>query len=62
MKLCRYDDDRMGVVIGDMVHDVTAARRDLGYRYTVPVRRGFASVVAHLDTHGAIADVNQKAL
>ena len=29
MKLCRYDDDRLGVVIGDMVHDVTAgADRD----------------------------------
>ncbi len=29
MKLCRYDDDRLGVVIGDQVHDVTAgADRD----------------------------------
>ena len=26
MKLCRYDEDRLGVVIGDMVHDVTAAQ------------------------------------
>lgn len=42
------------------IHDVTAARRDLGYRYTVPVRRGFASVVAHLDTHGAIADADAE--
>ena len=29
MKLCRYDDDRMGVVIGDMVHDVTAAQTEI---------------------------------
>jgi 2-keto-4-pentenoate hydratase/2-oxohepta-3-ene-1,7-dioic acid hydratase in catechol pathway len=26
MKLCRYDDDRMGVVRGDLVHDVTEAQ------------------------------------
>ena len=27
MKLCRYDDDRLGVVRGDLVHDVTPAQR-----------------------------------
>jgi 2-keto-4-pentenoate hydratase/2-oxohepta-3-ene-1,7-dioic acid hydratase in catechol pathway len=26
MRLCRYNDDRLGVVRGDMVHDVTAAQ------------------------------------
>ena len=26
MRICRYDDDRLGVVIGDMVHDVTPAQ------------------------------------
>ncbi len=26
MRLCRYDDDRLGVVRGDMVHDVTDAQ------------------------------------
>ena len=26
MRLCRYDDDRLGVVRGDMVHDVTEAQ------------------------------------
>jgi 2,4-diketo-3-deoxy-L-fuconate hydrolase len=26
MKLCRYDDDRLGVVRGDLVHDVTEAQ------------------------------------
>jgi 2,4-diketo-3-deoxy-L-fuconate hydrolase len=26
MRICRFDDDRLGVVIGDRVHDVTAAQ------------------------------------
>ena len=26
MKLCRFDEDRLGVVKGDIVHDVTAAQ------------------------------------
>ncbi len=29
MKLCRYDEDRLGVVIGDQVHDVTAAQDEI---------------------------------
>ena len=29
MKLCRYDDDRLGVVIGDLVHDVTEAQTEI---------------------------------
>ena len=29
MKLCRYDDDRLGVVRGDRVHDVTAAQTEI---------------------------------
>jgi 2,4-didehydro-3-deoxy-L-rhamnonate hydrolase len=29
MKLCRYDDDRMGVVRGNMVHDVTEAQTEI---------------------------------
>src|SRR5438045_6301466 len=29
MKLCRYDDDRLGVVRGDMVHDVTEAQAQI---------------------------------
>src|SRR5487761_1620026 len=28
MKLCRYDDDRLGVVRGDLVHDVTVAQTE----------------------------------
>ncbi len=29
MKLCRYNDDRLGVVIGNMVHDITAAQTEI---------------------------------
>ncbi len=29
MKLCRFDEDRLGVVRGDMVHDVTAAQDEI---------------------------------
>jgi 2,4-diketo-3-deoxy-L-fuconate hydrolase len=29
MKLCRYDDDRLGVVRGDQVHDVTEAQTEI---------------------------------
>ena len=29
MKLCRYDEDKLGLVIGDMVHDVTAAQTEI---------------------------------
>jgi 2,4-didehydro-3-deoxy-L-rhamnonate hydrolase len=29
MKLCRYDDDRLGVVRGDLVHDVTALQAQI---------------------------------
>jgi 2-keto-4-pentenoate hydratase/2-oxohepta-3-ene-1,7-dioic acid hydratase in catechol pathway len=37
MKLCRFDDDRLGVVDGDAVHDVTAALEVLPpCRYPLP--------------------------
>jgi 2-keto-4-pentenoate hydratase/2-oxohepta-3-ene-1,7-dioic acid hydratase in catechol pathway len=29
MKICRYDDDRLGVVRGDLVHDVTEAQTEI---------------------------------
>lgn len=29
MRICRFDDDRLGVVIGDRVHDVTAAQEEI---------------------------------
>jgi len=37
MKLCRFNDDRLGVVDGDLVRDVTAALEVLPtYRYPLP--------------------------
>jgi nucleoside-diphosphate-sugar epimerase len=42
------------------IHDLTAARTDLGYRYTVSVRRGFAAMIAHLDAQGAITDADTE--
>lgn len=38
------------------IFDSTAARTELGYRYTIALRRGFERVVAWLDAHGGIAD------
>jgi 2,4-didehydro-3-deoxy-L-rhamnonate hydrolase len=29
MKICRFDDDRLGVVVGDKVHDVTQAQDEI---------------------------------
>ena len=50
MKFCRYDDDRLGVVIGDKVHDVTAAQNEIraASRYDMMGDRGDrgAAVVA----------------
>jgi 2-keto-4-pentenoate hydratase/2-oxohepta-3-ene-1,7-dioic acid hydratase in catechol pathway len=45
MKLCRYDDDRLGVVRGNMVHDITAAQAEIraAARYDM---RGDAVVAA----------------
>jgi len=38
------------------IFDTTAARRDLGFRYTIPWVEGARHVVAWLDAHGRIAD------
>jgi 2,4-didehydro-3-deoxy-L-rhamnonate hydrolase len=46
MKLCRYDDDRMGVVRGDMVHDVTEAQTEI--RKAAPYAMKGDAVVAAL--------------
>ena len=48
MKLCRYDDDKLGVVIGDMVHDVTAAQTEI--RNSTPYAAKVDPVVAALTT------------
>ena len=46
MKLCRYDDDRLGVVIGDQVHDVTPAQTEI--RTSTPYTAKVDPVVAAL--------------
>src|ERR1700722_18215300 len=46
MKLCRYDDDRMGVVRGDFVHDVTDAQTEI--RKAAPYAMKGDAVVAAL--------------
>src|ERR1700676_1280480 len=46
MKLCRYDDDRLGVVRGDLVHDVTAAQTEI--RKSSPYAMSGDAVVAAL--------------
>jgi 2-keto-4-pentenoate hydratase/2-oxohepta-3-ene-1,7-dioic acid hydratase in catechol pathway len=46
MKLCRYDDDRLGVVRGDRVHDVTAAQTEI--RHSSPYTMLGDAVVAAL--------------
>ncbi len=46
MRICRFGDDRVGLVVGDSVHDVTRAL-DLipAYRYPLP---GHDPLIAHL--------------
>ena len=46
MKLCRYDDDRLGVVRGELVHDVTAAQTEI--RNSSPYAMRGDAVVASL--------------
>jgi 2-keto-4-pentenoate hydratase/2-oxohepta-3-ene-1,7-dioic acid hydratase in catechol pathway len=46
MKLCRYDDDRLGVVVGDQVHDVTAAQAEI--RASTPYTAKVDPVIAAL--------------
>jgi 2-keto-4-pentenoate hydratase/2-oxohepta-3-ene-1,7-dioic acid hydratase in catechol pathway len=46
MKLCRYDDDRLGVVRGEMVHDVTEAQSQI--RAAAPYAMKGDAVIAAL--------------
>jgi 2,4-didehydro-3-deoxy-L-rhamnonate hydrolase len=46
MKLCRYDDDRLGVVRGELVHDVTAAQTEI--RNAAPYAMQGDAVIAAL--------------
>ncbi len=46
MKICRFDDDRLGVVIGDKVHDVTAVQSEI--RAAAPYAMNGDAVIAAL--------------
>jgi 2-keto-4-pentenoate hydratase/2-oxohepta-3-ene-1,7-dioic acid hydratase in catechol pathway len=46
MKLCRYDDDRLGIVRGDLVHDVTPAQTEI--RNAAPYAMKGDAVIAAL--------------
>src|SRR5438128_11776573 len=46
MRLCRYDDDRLGVVRGDLVHDVTEAQTQI--RAAAPYAMKGDAVIAAL--------------
>jgi 2-keto-4-pentenoate hydratase/2-oxohepta-3-ene-1,7-dioic acid hydratase in catechol pathway len=48
MRLCRFDDDRLGVVRGDMVHDVTPAQSQI--RAAAPYAMQGDAVIAALPT------------
>lgn len=53
MKLCRYDEDRLGVVIGDMVHDVTEIQTEIRSRARYDMR-GDAVIAALPDYRGRL--------
>ena len=46
MKLCRFDDDRLGVVRGNVIHDVTEAQTEI--RKSSPYAMKGDAVVAAL--------------
>ena len=60
MKLCRFDDDRLGVVIGDTVHDVTEAQTQIraAARYDM---KGDAVIAALPTWRKRIEDMAAKA-
>src|SRR3954471_12632856 len=60
MKLCRFDEDRLGVVIGDKVHDVTEAQTQIraAARYDM---KGDAVIAALPTWRQRIEDMAAKA-
>src|SRR3954468_19909660 len=60
MKLCRFDEDRLGVVIGDQVHDVTEAQTQIraAARYDM---KGDAVIAALPTWRKRIEDMAAKA-
>jgi 2-keto-4-pentenoate hydratase/2-oxohepta-3-ene-1,7-dioic acid hydratase in catechol pathway len=60
MKLCRFDEDRLGVVIGDKVHDVTDIQTQIraAARYDM---KGDAVIAALPEWRGRIEEAAKKA-
>ncbi|MDF2115921.1 fumarylacetoacetate hydrolase family protein [Roseiarcaceae bacterium H3SJ34-1] len=60
MRICRFDEDRLGVVIGDNVHDVTAAQEEIRKhaRYDM---MGDAVIAALPEWRGRIEEMARKA-
>ena len=60
MKLCRFDEDRLGVVIGNMVHDVTNVQTEIrkGARYDM---KGDAVIAALPTWRGRLEEAAKKA-
>ena len=60
MRLCRYDDDRLGVVRGDLVHDVTEAQTQI--RAAAPYAMKGDAVIAALPAwRGRLEEMAAKA-
>jgi 2,4-diketo-3-deoxy-L-fuconate hydrolase len=59
MKICRFDDDRLGIVIGDMVHDVTKAQDEIraAARYDM---KGDAVIAALPQWRGRLQEMASK--
>ena len=60
MKICRFDEDRLGVVLGDRVHDVSAAQEQIrqAARYDM---KGDAVIAALSDWRARLEDLAAKA-
>jgi len=60
MKICRFDDDRLGVVIGDKVHDVTRAQDEIraAARYDM---KGDAVIAALPQWRGRLEEMAKQA-
>jgi 2-keto-4-pentenoate hydratase/2-oxohepta-3-ene-1,7-dioic acid hydratase in catechol pathway len=55
MKLCRYDEDRLGVVIGDMIHDVTDIQTEIRSKARYDMR-GDAVIAALPEYRGRLEE------
>ncbi len=60
MKLCRFDDDRLGVVVDNKIHDVTAAQDEIRAAYPYAMK-GDAIIASLPEWRGKIEDMAAKA-